>query len=116
MDINNNKKIDDNFLILIRKYYYKIVIVMLIVLIMYGKNILNGVCIDKFLKFINLYDNKSLIYDMIKSSIIWSFTYLMCRRLYNPETRTIALEKYSVDAFYGSLSVILNTYINFLIQ
>ena len=44
---------------------------------------------------------------MIESYIAfltWSFTYLFVRRLLNPETATMAFEKFSVDAVFGGLA------------
>lgn len=47
--------------------------------------------------------------------ICWSTTYLFIRRLWNPETFSGCLERFSADSFYGGLaagaSVILKTYL-----
>ena len=47
---------------------------------------------------------KDTLVDSMIAFITWSTTYLFVRRLLNPETFSVAIERFSADAFFGGLA------------
>lgn len=52
----------------------------------------------------DIFHRKGTLFEALVAFVCWSCTYLFIRRLGNPETRSVALTKFSGDAVYGGIA------------
>jgi hypothetical protein len=60
--------------------------------------------LDLLLMQHNIITKPGVSLDAFIGVICWSTTYLFIRRLWNPETSDVAIQRFSADAFFGGLA------------
>lgn len=60
--------------------------------------------IDQILIDFGLVGKAGVTLDAYIATVCWGFTYLYIRRLWNPETMSVAIQRFSADSFFGGLA------------
>ena len=89
-------------------YYLAITLFVAIIGILSDRHFSTTFSVSKFIASLDdiffpsgIFHKKHVMLDSFVAFISWSTTYLFIRRLLNPETSKVAIEKFSPDAFYG---------------
>ena len=60
--------------------------------------------IDQVLIDLGLIGKGGVTLDAYIATVCWGSTYLFIRRLWNPETMSVAIQRFSADSFFGGLA------------
>ncbi|RYH32206.1 hypothetical protein EON65_01125 [archaeon] len=60
--------------------------------------------VDQILIDFGLIGKAGVTFDAYIATVCWGSTYLFIRRLWNPETMSVAIQRFSADSFFGGLA------------